>query len=145
MNEKWAKRFLLLAQQIATWSKDPSTRVGAVIVDADRRIVSTGYNGLPRGVQDRPDRLENRETKLRCIIHAEENALLFAKRDMKNCTLVTTHHPCSRCAGKIIQAGITKVIYSHDPFMERRWAEDILLSQQMFFEAKVEHRAVSFL
>jgi len=75
---KWDSRFMDLARLVASWSKDPSTQVGAVIVDQDKRIVSTGFNGFPRCVNDSP---VDREVKLLRTIHAEENALLFARRD----------------------------------------------------------------
>lgn len=131
----WQKRFLSMAKLVSTWSKDPSTKVGAVIVDTQRRIVSTGYNGLPSGVRDTGIRLHNRETKLRCTIHAEENALLFAHRSVLHCTLVTSHHSCASCAAKIIQSGISLVLYGAD--LDTRWAEDTKLAQEMFTEAQV--------
>ena len=109
VNETWDKRFLSLAQHIANWSKDPSTKVGAVIVDQNRRIVSTGYNGYPKGVDDTID-TDEREIKYKKVIHAEKNAILFAKQDLTGCTLYVTHHPCSQCAGYILQAGISRVV-----------------------------------
>ena len=108
----WHKRFLTLAEHIAGWSKDPSTKVGAVIVDQQRRIVSTGYNGFPQGVVDNPQL--PRERKLMRTLHAEANAILFAKRDLSGCTIYVTHHPCAHCAAMIIQAGIKRVVYCDD-------------------------------
>ena len=111
----WDTRFLNLAEHISKWSKDPSTKVGAVIVDTNRRIVSTGYNGFPVGVMDSYDRLTDRDTKYEMIIHAEANAILFAHQRMNGMTLYTTpFQPCSRCASLIIQSGISRVI-SYDP------------------------------
>lgn len=135
--EKWDRRFLELARFISCWSKDPSTRVGAVIVDENRRIVSTGYNGLPQGVEDTDERLNNRELKYKLIVHGERNALLFASKPVHGCTLYTTPFmPCSVCAGMVIQAGIKRVVapYSDNP----RWAEDFKLTEQLFSEAEVE-------
>ncbi|NCA14162.1 MAG: hypothetical protein EBS89_08535, partial [Proteobacteria bacterium] len=80
MPSDWDRWFLGLAHYVSTASKDPSTKVGAVIVDAERRVVSVGYNGLPRGVEDSEERLHNREVKYKMIIHAERNAILFAQR-----------------------------------------------------------------
>lgn len=77
---KWDHRFLELAELVGSWSKDPSTQVGAVIVDIDNRIVSTGFNGFPRGCLDHADTLGDRDRKLLRTIHAEDNALLFARR-----------------------------------------------------------------
>jgi len=138
----WDQRFLDLAQLVASWSLDPSTRVGAVIVDADRRIVSTGYNGLPRGVADLPERLHNRDVKLDMIVHAEVNAILFAKRDLEDCVLYTwPFQPCSRCAGIVIQTGIKKVIAPE--CNSSRWTASFELSRKMFTEAGVEVQLVS--
>jgi len=135
--EKWDRRFLELARFISNWSKDPSTKVGAVIVDENRRIVSCGYNGLPQGVKDTDERLNNRELKYKLIVHAERNAVLFAERPVHGCTLYTTPFmPCSVCAGMMIQAGIKRVVapYSDNP----RWLEDFKLTEQLFSESGVE-------
>lgn len=134
---EWNKWLLGLAKYIASASKDPSTKVGAVIVDEDRRIVSLGYNGLPRGVIDSEERLNNRDLKYKLIVHAERNALLFARGSVKNCILYTyPMMPCAVCASMVIQSGIKKVVApkSENP----RWQADFELSQQLFAEAKVE-------
>lgn len=111
MSEKWDKRFLELAKHISTWSKDPSTKVGAVIVDPLNRIVSTGYNGFPKGVSDSEERLNNKEIKYNYVIHGEISAILFAKADLKGCTLYCYPLPsCCRCATQIIQTGISRVV-----------------------------------
>ena len=135
-DEKWDRRYLGMAEYIACWSKDPSTRVGAVVVDPNNQIVSLGYNGLPRGVQDSPERLHNRELKYKLIVHAEINALAFAERSVRGCTLYTfPFMPCVRCAGEVIQRGIVRVVA---PKVDNdRWAEDFRLTQQMFMEAGV--------
>jgi len=133
---KWDRRFIGLANLVATWSKDPSTGVGAVIVDPKNRIVSVGFNGFPRAVRDDDAVLENRDEKLRRMIHAEENALLFAGRSVEGCTILVTHPPCARCAAKIIQAGITRVV-SRPPWnaFTERWADDMRSAADMFTEA----------
>lgn len=135
--EKWDRRFLDLARFISCWSKDPSTQVGAVIVDENRRIVSTGYNGLPQGVEDTYERLNNREIKYKMIVHGERNALLFAGRPVTGCTLYTIPFmPCAACASMVIQSGIRRVVapYSDNP----RWIEDFKLTEQLFVEAGIE-------
>jgi len=132
----WDERFLKLAKEISSWSKDPSTKVGAVIVDSNRRIVSTGYNGFPRAVHDHSSRYNNREEKLEIIIHGEINAILFAQRSLENCTLYTfPFMPCSRCASIVIQSGITRVcsLISDSP----RWKTSFELSEKLFKEANV--------
>ena len=133
----WHQRFLSLAEHIAQWSKDPSTQVGAVIVDTDRRIISTGYNGLPQGVTDSDERLQVRETKYEMIVHGEINAILFAKQDLQGSTLYTWPlMPCSRCAGIVIQSGVKTVVapYNDNP----RWADSFTLSETMFRESNVK-------
>ena len=127
---KWDRRFLDLAAGMATWSKDMSTQVGAIIVDRDQRIVSSGYNGFPRGVVDSIERYQDRDTKYRMVVHAEINAILFAKRDLTGCTIyVHPFMPCARCAAMVIQTGIKRVVYP--PASEdilSRWADDLRLS-----------------
>lgn len=133
----WDKWLIGLAEYISTASKDPSTKVGAVIVDSDRRVVSVGYNGLPRGVEDSEERLNNREIKYRMILHAERNALLFSQRSLVGCIMyVYPMMPCASCASMIIQSGIKKVVapYNDNP----RWVDDFELSKQLFKEAGVE-------
>lgn len=107
MSEKWDRRFLGLAKDpYATWSKDPSTQVGAVITKGNHQV-SQGYNGFPAGVNDDAERYADREFKYRAVIHAEENAIIWAGRDLTGCTIyVYPMPPCAGCAGKIIQSGI---------------------------------------
>lgn len=108
----WRKYFMGFARHAATKSKDPTTKVGCVVVGPDGEIRSTGYNGIPRGVEDRPERME-RPAKYLWTSHAEENAVAHAARvgvSLKGCTAYVTHHPCSRCARMLIQAGITTLV-----------------------------------
>ena len=93
----WDKRFLALAQYVSTWSKDPSTKTGAVIVSG-RRVVSLGYNGFPQGMPDLPVLYDDREEKYSRVVHCEINALLFAERTVRGCTLYTWPFlSCDRC------------------------------------------------
>lgn len=135
----WDGRFLGLAQHLAGWSKDPSTKVGAVLARG-KFIVSPGYNGFPAGVEDSPERLNNREVKYKMVLHAEENAILTAKQDLTGCTMYTWPlQPCSRCTAKLIQAGVKRIVApppSEDHLS--RWGEDFELSRQMCQEAGVE-------
>lgn len=108
---KWDKRFLDLADHIAEWSKDPRTKVGAVIVDDKKRVVSVGYNGFPRGVHDDDSRYQDRATKHLFVAHAERNALDNAARSVEGCTMYVALKPCAECAKSIIQNGIKRVIY----------------------------------
>lgn len=135
----WDTRFLELARHVATWSKDPSTRVGAVIADDDHRIVSVGFNGLPRGVEDREDRLNDRDIKLRLTLHAEHNAVLFAGRPVTGCTCYTWPlPPCAHCSAVLVQVGIRRIV-SARPSREVlvRWGTDLRLAEGMLKEAGV--------
>jgi len=132
----WDSRFLELAKLVSTWSKDPSTQVGAVIT-RDKFVVSLGFNGHPKGVADSVDRLENREVKYRTIIHAEINAILTAKQDLEGCTIyLWPFMPCSQCGAAIVQAGIKRVVAP--PSDNDRWAESFKFTTEMFSEAGVE-------
>jgi len=137
MPAKWDTRFLGLAAHISAWSKDPSSQVGAVITEG-KRIVSLGYNGFATGVEDKPERLSDRQCKLNLTIHAEENAMIFAKRDLTGCTVYITHPPCPRCASKLIQEEVSRVVYiSPSADFLSRWAGDLRLSHEMYQEAGV--------
>lgn len=137
---KWDRRFLEMARLVASWSKDPSTQTGAVIVDRDNRVVSVGYNGFPKGVKDNPARYADRETKYKMIVHCERNAILFARRDLSRCTLYTwPFMSCSQCAGLVIQSGIRRCVAPPIPdHLKDRWGEDMKLGRSMFEEAGVE-------
>lgn len=139
MSVKWDTRFLGLAAHISAWSKDPSSQVGAVITDGNR-IVSVGYNGFAAGVEDRTERLVDRNCKLNLTIHAEENAMIFAKRDLTGCTVYVTHPPCPRCASKLIQEEVRRIvcIAPSEDFLSR-WADDLKLSHEMYQESGVEY------
>lgn len=135
---KWDYRFLKMAELIAAWSKDPSTKVGAVIVDDNRRIIATGYNGFAKGVRDHPYRMEDRETKYMFTVHAETNALLFAASKVTGCTLYSTFPPCAACAALLIQAGIRRVVhYQGSDGYNERWKEDLESSSNMYSETGV--------
>ena len=129
------KNFLELAKTVSTFSKDPSTKVGAVIVDDDNRVISIGYNGFPKGLRD-DHRLDNRDLKYDMVVHAEANALLFANAPTKGCTIYTwPFQPCSRCASLIIQSGIRRVVSVENE--ETRWVSNFQLAHDMLTEARV--------
>jgi len=136
MLDKWDHRFLTLARHVAGWSKDPSTKCGAVIADIEHRIVSIGFNGFPMGIEDDPLFLANREAKYERMIHAEMNALLFMSSRGEGRTLYTVPFlSCARCAVHVIQAGIAMVVAP--PCRIPRWQESIELSKILFAEAGV--------
>ncbi|MBS65506.1 MAG: hypothetical protein CMA93_04210 [Euryarchaeota archaeon] len=143
MSEKWDRRFLDLASHISTWSKDPSTKVGCVVVGEDREIRSTGFNGFPRGIEDDEERLADREQKYPLICHAEENAIMHAARtgvSLKGNTAYVTWPPCSRCTRSLIQAGVSEVVYPADIEIPDRWQDDFATASAMMEEAGVNVR-----
>ena len=107
--KKWDRRFMEMAELVATWSKDPSTKVGAVLVNPDKTIAGVGYNGFPRGVTDEPALYEDRSEKYARVIHAEVNAIHNAQ-STRGATLYCTLFPCSGCAAQTIQAGVSRVV-----------------------------------
>lgn len=110
MTRKWQERFLSLAQTVAQWSKDPTTKVGAVAVAHSKQILETGFNGLPRGVHDLPERME-RPAKYIWTAHAEENLVAHAARKvLEGSTVYVTHLCCNACARMLINAGVAKVV-----------------------------------
>ena len=138
MSEKWDRRFLDLAIHISGWSKDPSTKVGCIVVGEDREIRSTGFNGFPRGIDDDTERLTKRELKYPLICHAEENAIMHAARiglSLKGCVAYVTWPPCTRCARSLIQAGVVEVVYPQDCEVPERWQADFEMSTNMMLEA----------
>lgn len=145
---KWDRRFLLLAQHIAQWSLDPSTKVGAVLVDPSTYYVTgLGYNGFPRGVEDTPERLNDRSIKYELVVHAEVNAILMAGNSAQGGHLYVWPSflippICTRCCGIAIQKGVTRIVwYRADESHPRvqRWKDNILLARQMCVEAGVEY------
>jgi len=137
--EKWDARFMAMAGLIATWSKDPSTQVGCVLVDDARLVRGMGYNGFPRGVKDSAERLADREVKYLFVQHAEPNAITNASGKTAGCTAYVTHHPCANCAGLLIQAGIRRVV-THPPSggLAERFRASFAASREMMSEAGVE-------
>jgi dCMP deaminase len=140
--EKWDRRFLELARQVSTWSKDPSTQVGAVVVDELNHVVGLGFNGFPRGVEDTDERLNDRPTKYGLVVHAEVNAILQAGHRARGGTIYV--YPsfdvppiCQDCAKVAIQAGIVGIVgYRRDREDDRagRWADSIAVSRLMWDE-----------
>ena len=122
---KWDDRFMELALKISTWSKDPSSQIGAVAVNDERRILATGYNGFPKGIDDSKERLNNRDEKYPRIVHAEMNALmnaLYAGVSLKDATLYVYGLPvCPDCTKCVIQAGVRRVVMPHYDTAPGNW------------------------
>lgn len=141
MNDKWDIRFMKVAGLIATWSKDPSTKCAAVIANpTDKTIVSTGFNGLPRGITDKEEILNDRDLKYQCTIHAEENAILNAttREVLSGCSIyIHPIPPCSNCAARIIQSGIKRVVFRAVDIPDR-WEKNMKIAEEMLHDAELD-------
>ena len=119
----WDEYFMGIAYLSAMRSKDPSTQVGACIIDEDKKIIGIGYNGFPIGSNDdeMPWNKEGEflDTKYPYVVHAELNAILNSIKSLKNCTIYVTHFPCNECAKAIVQSGIKKVVYFSDKHKDK--------------------------
>jgi dCMP deaminase len=138
---KWARRYLDIAKNVATWSKDPSTQIGAVAVGDKGQILSQGYNGFPRGVKDADNRYNIREEKYKYVVHGEMNCIYNACNSgvsLNGATLYVTGLPvCSECAKGIIQVGISKVVMEYPKDIPDNWRKSLMFTEQMFNEAGV--------
>ena len=144
--DKWDQRYLEMAALVAGWSKDPRAGVGAVIV-RNNRVVATGFNGFPSEVLDREERLQDKDTKLQMVVHAEENALIVAGRNSEGATIYVHGKPvCPRCAGSIIQAGVWRVV-AEPPQQnkESSWHDLGRIALEMFAEAGLQFHGKSFI
>lgn len=149
---KWDKRFIGLAEHVAQWSKDPSTKVGAVLVRPESNlVVGIGYNGFARGVEDTDERLNNRDLKYKFVVHAEVNAILMAKEQAQGAKLYVWPSfsipcICHDCCKTAIQAGVKEIIgLNPSPeYAERakRWQESIDLAKTMCDESEVIYRGI---
>ena len=139
--EGWGDKYIHLAKEISTWSKDPSTQVGAVVVGCDGQILSQGFNGFPRGIKDSDERLNNRERKYELIVHAEMNAIYNASLNgvsLKDSTLYVYGLPiCNECAKGIIQVGIKKVVAMRPKKYNIAWEESINNARNLFSEVDI--------
>lgn len=149
MDEKWDVRFLELARHVSVWSKDPSTKVGAVLVNHLKQVVGMGYNGFARGIEDTEDRLNDRETKYKLVVHAEVNAVIQAGHEARGSVLYV--YPsfmippiCHDCCKLAIQAGVVGIVgFEPDETDSRvqRWKDSISYSRQMWLEAGLWSRS----
>ncbi|MDR0727144.1 MAG: dCMP deaminase family protein [Rickettsiales bacterium] len=150
-SEKWNLRFMNLAKEAASWSKDESTKVGAVAVGPRfKEVRSIGYNGFPRGVNDNIPERHLRPTKYEFTAHAEQNVISNASIcgiSLCDCIMFITMPPCTRCAGEVIQAGIKEVIFLTPPEDNRSklagWRDNLKYSFEMFDEAGILYKALN--
>jgi len=138
--DKWDRRFLRVAYEVSSWSKDPGTKVGSVIA-SHKRILSVGYNGFPSGLSDSFDNYINREYKLLVTVHSEVNAILNAAKNgtkVEGSILYVTFPPCSQCASAVIQAGVAQVVCPDPATAPERWRSNFIAANNLFYEAGVK-------
>lgn len=139
----WDQYFMGVAKLSALRSKDPSTQVGACIINEDKRIIAIGYNGLPKGLDDNTFNWSKdgkySETKYPYVVHAEANAILNATTSLKNSTLYVTLFPCNECMKLIVQAGIKEIVFMSD---KDRGKESHYASTQMMNKAMIQSRQI---
>lgn len=135
----WDEYFMSMAHLSAKRSKDPSTQVGACIVNSQKRVVGLGYNGFPKGCDDNEFPWgrdgEFLDTKYPYVVHAELNAILNSIQDLNGCTIYVSLFPCNECAKAIIQSGIKCVVYESNKYAG---TEANIASKKMFRDAGVE-------
>ena len=145
MNNKWDKRYIGLAKHIATWSKDPSTKIGAVAIGEKGQVLAQGYNGFPRGIEDSDERYFNRETKYKYVVHAEMNCIYNATYNgvsLQGSTIYISGLPvCHECAKGLIQVGVKRVVY-HSDMIPAKWAESNEQTIELFNEANISYDRV---
>ncbi len=155
MSKRWDEHFLSLALQCAKMSKDPSTQVGAVLVNSYGNVISTGFNGFPRNVIDSDERLNDRAEKLDLVVHAEMNAVLAAARigaPVYGSTMYVAATdgtkeiwggpPCIRCTVECMQAGVIEFVSRPMKTAPSRWHDSILKAQLIIGEAGLKFREI---
>lgn len=141
---KWDERFLGLARHVAEWSIDPTTKVGCVIVGPSNEVRAIGYNGLPRRVEDSPDRLAP-PSKYVWIEHAERNAIFTAARvgvPLQGCRIYVSWFPCIDCARAIVQVGLDEIIANEPDWTQELWGPQFTKARELLAEAKVVVRLI---
>jgi dCMP deaminase len=142
MSEKWDKRYINLVKEVATWSKDPSSKIGSIVVSPTGSVLAQGYNGFPRGIEDREDRLNDRSVKYDYMVHAEMNSIYNATYNgvcLVNSTIYIYGLPvCHECAKAIIQVGISRVVSIRTKELSPKWKDSCTIALDLFKEAGVE-------
>lgn len=140
--KKWDVRFIELAQHFSSWSRDPSTKIGSVAVSKDRQILSIGYNGFPRGINDLDERLNDRPTKYSYVVHAEKNLIYNACLNgisLKDSILYVYGLPvCAECAKAVVQVGVKRVVCGFVEELNPRWIESTKLAEEIFKEVNLD-------
>jgi dCMP deaminase len=145
LSNKWDIRYLDLAKEIASWSKDPSKQIGAVAIGEKGQVLAQGYNGFPRGIDDSEEKYLDKETKYKYVVHAEMNCIYNATYNgvsLQRATLYISGLPtCSECAKGLIQVGVKRVVYQADD-IPNIWAESNKRTIDMFSEADISYERI---
>lgn len=148
MSNKWDKRYMDLAKQVGTWSKDPSKQIGAIAIGSKGQVLAQGYNGFPRGIDDNESRLNTKETKYKYVVHAEMNLIYnatFNGISLNGSTVYVSGLPvCSECAKGLIQVGVKQVVMSKDSLEEadEKWLDSFELTIALLNEAGIHWKTV---
>lgn len=148
MLSKWDSRYLEMAKLVASWSKDPSRKIGAVAIGKKGQVLSQGYNGFPRGIEDSYYRYNNREEKYRYVVHAEMNCIYNAGWNgvsLNGSTVYIDGLPCCHeCAKGLIQVGVKRVVarFKDEQVTPIKWAQSELITKQLFTEAGVKYESI---
>jgi dCMP deaminase len=139
----WRQNYMRLAREVSTWSKDPSTKIGAIAVGENGQILSQGYNGFPRGIQDTEERLTNREVKYDYMVHGEMNCIYNACLNgvsLKNSTIYVWGLPvCHICCNGLLQVGASAIIMGHPVDIHPRWEESWTKTKGKLIEARIKY------
>jgi dCMP deaminase len=148
LSNKWDKRYMDLAKQVGTWSKDPSKQIGAVAIGSKGQVLAQGYNGFPRGIDDNESRLNTKETKYKYVVHAEMNLIYnatFNGISLNGSTVYVSGLPvCSECAKGLIQVGVKQIVMSKDSLegADEKWLDSFELTIALLNEAGIHWKTV---
>ena len=148
MSNKWDKRYMELAKAVASWSKDPSKKIGAVAIGSKGQVLAQGFNGFPRGIDDNDERLNDRETKYKYVVHAEMNLIYnatFNGISLDGSTVYVYGLPiCSECAKGLIQVGVKQVVMCENSYQDadEKWLKSLELSVALLNESGIHWKTV---
>jgi len=148
LSNKWDNRYMELAKAVSTWSKDPSKKIGAIAIGSKGQVLAQGFNGFPRGIDDTDERLNDRETKYKYVVHAEMNLIYnatFNGISLDGSTVYIYGLPlCSECAKGLIQVGVKRIVMSRDSLedVDEKWQDSFDLTLQLLNESGIHWKTV---
>ena len=146
LSSKWDKRYISLAKEVSTWSKDPSKQIGAVAIGEKGQVLAQGYNGFPRGIEDTEQRYTDRNEKYKYVVHAEMNCIYnatFNGVSLQGATIYISGLPvCSECAKGLIQVGVKRVVYQCEDDVPDIWKEHNETTIELLSEADISYERI---